>query len=176
MIHNLKNKRFKLREIKEDDWVDIHIYASRPIVCQHQPWGPNTEVQIKNFVEQVLLDAKKEPRSRFTFAIIEKKKERLIGAGEINIRDFKNREGEIEYIINQNYWRMGFATEVSKMLIKFGFEELNLHRIFATCDPRNIGSRKVLEKNEMTKEGIIRESLLLKNSWCDSLLYSILEQ
>ncbi len=71
---------------------------------------------------------------------------------------------------------MGFATEVSQMLIRIGFEELNLHRIFATCDPRNIGSKKVLEKNKMTKEGRIRESLLLKDGWRDSLLYSILEQ
>lgn len=34
----------------------------------------------------------------------------------------------------------------------------------------------MLEKNEMTKEGRIRESLLLKDGWRDSLLYSILEQ
>jgi RimJ/RimL family protein N-acetyltransferase len=71
---------------------------------------------------------------------------------------------------------MGYATEVSKLLIEFGFETLNLHRIFATCDPRNVGSYKVLEKIGMTKEGRIREDLLLKDGWRDSLLYSILEQ
>ncbi|WP_257152605.1 GNAT family N-acetyltransferase [Bacillus sp. AFS059628] len=115
LVHNLKNNRFKLREMKED-WIDIHIYASQPIVCQHQPWGPNSEEETPKFVEQVRLDAKKETRNRFTFAVVEREKERMIGAGEINIRDFKNREGEIGYIINPNYWRMGFATEVSKML------------------------------------------------------------
>ncbi len=71
---------------------------------------------------------------------------------------------------------MGYATEVSKLLIEFGFETLNLHRIFATCDLRNVGSYKVLEKIGMTKEGRIREDLLLKDGWRDSLLYSILEQ
>ncbi|GEM_PF-3054096 len=41
---------------------------------------------------------------------------------------------------------------------------------------RNVGSYKVLEKIGMTKEGRIREDLLLKDGWRDSLLYSILEQ
>lgn len=88
MVHNLKNNRFKLREMEEEDWTDVHIYASQPIVCQHQPWGPNSEEETKDFLEQVLLDAKKEPKSRFTFAVVEREKERMIGAGEINIRDF----------------------------------------------------------------------------------------
>ncbi|MGE7916079.1 GNAT family N-acetyltransferase [Lysinibacillus xylanilyticus] len=174
MIDNLKGRRVILREMEEKDWIDVHTYASQPIVCQYQPWGPNSEKESQDFVKQVILDTTKNPRSRFVFAIIEKKM--LIGAGEINIRDFTNREGEIGYIVNPEYWGMGYATEVSKLLIEFGFETLNLHRIFATCDPRNVGSSKVLEKIGMTKEGRIREDLLLKDGWRDSLLYSILEQ
>ncbi len=103
------------------------------------------------------------------------KKERLIGAGEINIRNFTNRQGEIGYIIHPDYWAKGYATEVSKLLIEFGFSTLNLHRIFATCDPRNLGSAKVFEKIGMTKEGKIRQDLLLRDGWRDSLLYSILK-
>ncbi|MGE7623855.1 GNAT family N-acetyltransferase [Viridibacillus sp. NPDC096237] len=64
---------------------------------------------------------------------------------------------------------------VQAILIEFGFGTLNLHRIFATCDPRNVGSSKVLKKIGMTKEGRIREDLLLKDGWRDSLLYSIIE-
>ncbi len=99
----------------------------------------------------------------------------MIGAGEINIRDFTNRVGEVAYIVNPDYGRKGIATDVSKMLIDFGFKELNLHRIYATCDPRNIGSLKVLKKVGMVKEGRIREDLLIKEGWRDSLLYSVLQ-
>lgn len=176
MVHNIIHNRFKLREIEENDWKDIHIYTSKSIVCRYQAWGPNSETETKEFVKQVLQDASKVPRSRFSFALVELDYERVVGAGEIKIRDFTNREGEIGYNINPDYWGMGLATEVARLLITFGFEELNLHRIFATCDPRNIGSKKVLEKNEMTKEGRIRECILLKDGWRDSLLYSILEQ
>ncbi|MFJ7667233.1 GNAT family N-acetyltransferase [Lysinibacillus sp. NPDC097195] len=174
MNNHLKGDRIILREMKEQDWEEVHAYASQPIVCQFQPWGPNSEKESQEFVKQVLVDAMKNPRSRFVFAVMEK--ERLIGAGEINIRDFGNHQGEIGYIVHPDYWAKGYATEVSKMLIEFGFRTLHLHRIFATCDPRNVGSVKVLEKIGMTNEGRLREALLVKDGWRDSLLYSILKR
>jgi ribosomal-protein-alanine N-acetyltransferase len=176
MTISLNSARVSLREIEEKDWIDVHQYASQSIVCQYQPWGPNTEEDSQAFVRQILLDAKKDPRTRYGFAIIEQEKGRMIGSGEINIRDITNKTGEIAYIVNPTYWRKGFATETAKLLIDFGFKEFNLHRIYATCDPRNIGSSKVLEKIGMTKEGRIRENILIKDGWRDSLLYSILEQ
>ena len=99
----------------------------------------------------------------------------MIGSGELNIRDIINRIGEIAYIVNPDYWGKGIATEAAKLLIEFGFKELNLHRNYAKCDTRNIGSDKVLGKIGMTMEGRMREDLLIKDGWRDSLLYSILE-
>lgn len=175
MINNLKSERVILREMEEKDWIDVHKYASQEKVCQYQPWGPNSEQESEEFVNQILIDVKKDPRSRFVFAVVLDESTEMIGAGEINIRDYSNRVGEIGYIVNPQYWGMGFATEVANLLIEYGFNDLNLHRIYATCDPRNIGSSKVLEKVGMIKEGKMREDLLLKDGWRDSLLYSILE-
>ncbi|HWI47762.1 MAG TPA: GNAT family protein [Rummeliibacillus sp.] len=155
--------------------MDRCTYASQAIVCQYQPWGPNTEIESQAFVTQVVMDAKQDRRTRFVFAIIEKEHGEMIGAGEINIRDFQNREGEIGYIVNPDYWGKGIATETAKLLIEFGFCQLNLHRIFATCDPRNMASAKILKKIGMIQEGRIREDLLLETGWRDSFLYSILE-
>ncbi|MEG0476039.1 MAG: GNAT family N-acetyltransferase, partial [Carnobacterium sp.] len=107
----LSNERFVLREFIERDWIDVHKYASQEIVCQYQPWGPNSEEESQKFVTEVLIDSKQEPRKRFVFAIIYK--EKMIGAGEFNIRDFINRAGEIAYIVNPDYWGKGIATEVA---------------------------------------------------------------
>ena len=170
---SLSNEKLLLRELTTSDWIDVHKYASQPIVCQYQPWGPNTEEDTKEFVHQVIKDAARERRTRFVFAIIYN--ECMVGAGEINIRDFANKAGEIAYIVNPDYWGKGIATEVATLLIDYGFKELKLHRIYATCDPRNIGSSKVLEKVGMIKEGRIREDLFIKDGWRDSLLYSVLE-
>lgn len=176
MINRLESERIILKEMIEEDWRGVHNYASQSIVCQYQPWGPNTEDESKCFVKQIIEDAKIVPRSRFVFAVFDKESNEMIGAGEFNLRDQHNKVGEIGYIIHPDYWGKGIATEVAKLLIEFGFTAFHLHRIYATCDPRNSGSIKVLEKSGMTKEGRMREVLLVKDGWRDSFLYSILEQ
>jgi ribosomal-protein-alanine N-acetyltransferase len=173
MLTMLTGKRVILREMDKEDWMDVHTYASLPIVCQFQPWGPNSEEDSLEFVQQVILDSREIPRSRFVFAAVVDGK--VVGSGELNIQDFIDRKGEIGYIVHPDHWGLGYATEVAKLLIEFGFTQLNLHRISATCDPRNIGSVKVLEKTGMIREGTIRDDFLIHNGWRDSHLYGILE-
>ncbi|GGA86906.1 N-acetyltransferase [Ornithinibacillus halotolerans] len=169
----LSNERIMLRELVESDWIDVHKYASQEIVSQYQAWGPNSTEQSIAYVDQAIKDAKEQPRLRFVFAVIHNN--RLVGASELNIRDVTNKVGEVSYIIHPAYWGKGFATEVATLLVDFGFTKLQLHRIYATCDPRNTGSIQVLKKTGMTLEGRIREHMLIKDGWRDSFLYSILE-
>lgn len=176
MILNLRTNRTILREFVESDWKQVHKYASQLVVCQFQPWGPNTEGETKEFVQNILRDMKQINRTRFVFAIIEKESDQLIGSIEFNIRDEINQIGEIGYIIHPNYWGMGFASEAAKEVISFGFKNFKLHRLFATCDVRNIASAKVLEKCGLNLEGKMREDLLLRDGWRDTYLFSILEQ
>lgn len=173
MISSLIGNRVTLRELQESDWVGVHSYASLPTVCMYQPWGPNSEEDSWEFVQQVISDSKEIPRSRFVFAVLLENK--LIGSGEINIQDFIDRKGEIGYVVHPDFWGLGYATEIANILIAFGFTQLNLHRISATCDPRNIGSVKVLEKVGMMREGTIRDDFIIHDGWRDSHLYGILE-
>ncbi len=39
------------------DWIGVHTYASQEIVCQYQPWGPNTEKDSQDFVNQAIKDS-----------------------------------------------------------------------------------------------------------------------
>ncbi|MFK5959576.1 MAG: GNAT family N-acetyltransferase [Lutibacter sp.] len=53
---------------------------------------------------------------------------------------------DIGYRFLPEYWRKGIATEVSKEIIKYGFEILKLERIIGITMLKNIASYKVLEK------------------------------
>lgn len=165
-----------LREFEFEDWKAVHRYASQEKACIYQPWGPNNEDQTKEFLYKIIKDSLEEPHTRYAFAVELKGNGIVIGAGELNIRDEGNRIGEISYIINPEYWGRGYATEAAKLLLYFGFSSLNLHRILATCDPRNTASSRVLEKVGMKYEGRMREVLLIRDGWRDSSLYSILEK
>lgn len=176
LIVEMETDRLYLREFQEDDWGAVHKYASLEQVSRNQPWGPNTIEETKAFVEEALADSKKTPRTRYIFAIVLKEHQELIGAVEINIRSTANKSGEIGYIVNPDYWGKGVATEAASMMIDFGFNELVLHRIYATCAPENEGSQKVLEKLGMRFEGRMRDHILLKEGCRDSNLFSILAE
>ncbi|WP_088006430.1 GNAT family N-acetyltransferase [Indiicoccus explosivorum] len=174
MIRRILTDRLILREFKVGDWQAVHAYASDEEVCRYQPWGPNTIAESRGFVRQVLMDRDKEPRTRFAFAVTTRS-EKMIGAGELNIRSFSHHTAEIGYVIHPDYWGQGLATEVGELLLGFGFKRMNMHRVYATCDVRNTGSRKVLERIGMTQEGKLRDHLLLRDGWRDSYVYSVLE-
>jgi len=59
-------------------------------------------------------------------------------------------ETDIGYRFLPEYWGKGIATEVSKKIINYGFDQLKLNRIIGITMPENIGSCKVLEKIGLT--------------------------
>ena len=171
----INGHRIALRELTRDDWPDIHAYASLPEVCRFQAWGPNTPDESRVFVERAIASADEEPRSRFALAVLLANTTRAIGMGELSVRDAGFRTGEIAYVLHPEYWGRGLATEVAQFLLRFGFREMHLHRIFATCDPRNLASARVLKKIGMLYEGRMREVMLIRDGWRDSALYAVLE-
>ncbi len=171
----LETTRFFLREFVKEDWKAVHAYASQKMVSQYQPWGPNSVEETQQYIMDVLDQQFDQPRTSYTFAVVWKETDRVIGAGELSALDITNQIGEIGYILHPDHWGKGIAKEVALLLIEFGFKEKQLHRISASCDPQNIGSRKVLEKAGLSQEGLLRQNLRMKEGWRDSLLYSILE-
>ena len=83
--------------------------------------------------------------------------------------------GEIGYCLRPDFWGRGCAAEAAGALLALGFEQLQLHRIQASCDPENAGSRRVLEKLGLQLEGRLRQNLQLRGQWRDSLQWSLLE-
>lgn len=62
-------------------------------------------------------------------------------------------QGEIWYLVRSDHWGRGIAVEAARALLKIGFAEMNLHRMFATGLPENPTFARVLEKIGMRKEG-----------------------
>ncbi|MDQ0060535.1 GNAT family N-acetyltransferase [Paenibacillus harenae] len=168
----LQTDRLILREFTSEDVQAVHNYASDIEVCRYTDWGPNTLDDTRAFIEDVIASQSEQPRNQFTVAIAVKESNSLIGACSIIKKEAL--QGEMGYVLNRDYWGHGFASEAAKAMLSFGFKELKLHRICATCRPQNKGSFRVMEKLGMRKEGHFREHLFFKEKWHDSFLYSIL--
>lgn len=95
--------------------------------------------------------------------------------GGIGLRvDQQHKHAELGYWLGVDYWGKGYATEAGREMIRYGFEELGMHRIFATHFKHNPASGKILKKLGMTYEGCQREQLLKWGQFVDSELYGLL--
>ena len=81
---------------------------------------------------------------------------------------------EIGYWIGVPYWGRGYASEAAAALVRYGFEELNLNRIFAAYFARNAASGNVLRKIGMKHEGTLRQGAKKWGEYQDLEMYAIL--
>jgi ribosomal-protein-alanine N-acetyltransferase len=89
----------------------------------------------------------------------------MIGTCGFTSIDVANRRGEIGYVLNPDYHRLGYAPEAAKRVLEFGFTRLELNRIEARFMKGNEPSRRVAEKIGMTFEGYARDELFVKGEY-----------
>jgi RimJ/RimL family protein N-acetyltransferase len=169
-----KTPRLILREWKMSDWRDAFEYSRLEKTCRFMPWGPNNALQTKEFLCHAIALNKQKQRTSYEFAIVLQSNNRLIGGCGIRLKDTNQAVGDMGYCLHPNYWGHGYGTETGKELLQIGFRCLHAHRIWATCDIRNVKSENILKKMGMKKEGVLREHLFVRGRWRSSFLYSIL--
>lgn len=172
----LLSKRLKMRLIQFSDLNAIHALHSLPETDKYNTLGipENIEVTEKIITPQISAHQQEEILN-YTFAIEELSAGTFIGLFGLKLWPRKNRRGEVWYKLHSNHWGNGYATEALNLVLDFGFNDLELHRIQAGCAVENIGSIKVLEKAGMIREGRGRQLLALKSGWSDNFEYAILE-
>ena len=97
--------------------------------------------------------------------------------GGVGLRlDHPHQHAELGYWLGVPYWGKGYATEAARGMLRYGFEDLGLHRIFASHFKHNVSSGRILKKLGMRYEGCQREHLRKWDQFVDSELYGILRQ
>lgn len=90
--------------------------------------------------------------------------------------DIERISAEVGYWLGEEHWGKGIVSSALNGIIKYGFNELNLKRIFAAPFEQNIGSRRVLEKNGFILEGILRKSVIKSGKIYNQALYAIIKE
>jgi RimJ/RimL family protein N-acetyltransferase len=109
-------------------------------------------------------------RGSWVFAIDDGQFAGTIGL-DVN-KDFDR--AEIGYWIGVPFWGRGYATEAVGAVLRFGFEELKLNRLYAGHFGRNPASGRVMAKNGMQREGVLRRHVKKWNEYVDIVYYGIL--
>ncbi len=110
------------------------------------------------------------------FAIALKATEQLIGTVGLREIDQEHSQAEMGLWVAVNAWGKGYATEASSAVLRFGFKELELNRIYAHHMVRNPASGRVLEKIGMKREGLLRQRVRKWGVFEDVVLLAILRE
>ncbi len=89
---------------------------------------------------------------------------------------FDHQHAELGYWIGVSYWGNGYATEAAREMVRYGFQDLKLHRIFASHFKHNPASGRILVKLGMRYEGCQHEHYRKWDQFVDSELYGILRR
>ena len=109
----------------------------------------------------------------FEFAIVAREDEELVGSIGLAVKR-EHRRAELGYWIGVPYWGRGYATEAGAAMVRYAFETLDLHRVFAIHYAKNAASGRVLQKLGMSYEGRQRGHILKWGEFLDEELYGIL--
>lgn len=172
----LHTDRLLLREFVADDWPALHAIESLPEVARYQDFAPRTEEESRAYVLAAAAEANAAPRHTFDLAVVRRADEHVIGRCGLGIIEPPLREAIIWYTLHPDVWGHGYMTEAAWAMLDFGFQQVGLHRIWADCDPANVGSWRVLEKIGMRREGHLVENAWIKGEWVDSLIYALLDR
>ncbi|MEV4222253.1 GNAT family protein [Nonomuraea sp. NPDC049725] len=86
------------------------------------------------------------------------------------------RSASLGYCLNDAMWGHGFATEAAHALLGWAFDTLDLNRVQAEADTRNVASGRVLEKIGFVREGTLREDCIVNGEVSDSWVFGLLRR
>ncbi|RYG53579.1 MAG: N-acetyltransferase [Chitinophagaceae bacterium] len=162
--------RLFIREYEIKDISAVHEDASLAVVVQYANWGPNTLKDTELFFRDIQVSR---PRLIYACCIELRHSLKQIGGCEIEIDSSEPSAATVGYIINPIYWNQGFATEAMVGLISFARNELGLQYLSATCDERNIASRRVVEKCGFKLDRLIEGDFVQKGFLRTTLLFTL---
>lgn len=169
-------ERLIIRPLFENDLDGILSITGQPETYTYIPEKPMDELAARNMIEccQVIPDISSLPSDLVVVLVGTKE---LVGLLSFTTISKRFRTVEIGWMFHTSHRCKGYASEAACALMEYGFSTLGLHRIIATCDPRNIPSVRIMEKLGMRREAEFMDSVILGDGeWHNEYFYAITEK
>lgn len=105
-----------------------------------------------------------------------KKTGKIIGTISLMHLDNTRRNAELGYWLGKQYWRRGITKEALTLILDYGFNALELVRIYAKVLYPNLPSIRLLQRAGFRYEGRIRKSFFRDGNWFDELVFALLKE
>ncbi|MFN8339594.1 MAG: GNAT family N-acetyltransferase [Saprospiraceae bacterium] len=163
-------KNFRLRHWQPSDAESLVKYANNANIARYMRDAfphPYTKADGDNFIQFAM---QKLPASIFAITVDD------LAIGGIGLHpqnDIYRLNAELGYWLGEPFWGQGIITNAISQIVTYGFENLQIERIYAIPFGSNIGSQKVLEKAGFLLEAKLSKTIVKNNVLEDELIYAI---
>jgi hypothetical protein len=163
-----------LRAIEKEDIRQMLEWRNFPQLRKYfREYRELNSINQKNWFENIV----QKDRNIIMFSIVDLNSHTLIGTCGLCYIDWIQRNADFSLYIGADniYIDEKFAPDAGTILIKYGFDELNLHRIYAEVFDFDTPKQKLMDILGFKHEGTLRETHWSDGKWNDSLVYGTLK-
>jgi len=171
----IETPRLILKNYSENDLENIHKLKSDPLVWEFSSKVATNRMEDAKIHLESVLKNYDENKCDFQSLFLKDTGEFIGEAGVLSFNK-QNKRTVVGYNLLSKYWIKGYATEITKALIKHLFEIERVERIEALVGEGNEAPRKVLEKSGFIKEGLLRNFAFIDNRYIDVYYYGIIRE
>lgn len=162
-----------LREFRPADEADVSAIVGDAEVTRWLSFDTRDRTAAGVMLEGIRRRAADTPRHEFYLAVTRPGNERVLGFARLARTGATAKLG---YAVRRDAWGGGLATHAARLLLSYGFDHLDVHRVTAAVGPDNQASVRVLSSLGFSYEGRLRDHVLTNGAWRDSLLFSLLRE
>ncbi|MFC9976611.1 GNAT family N-acetyltransferase [Spirillospora sp. NPDC127200] len=171
----IEGQRVTLREFASDDVDGVLAVYGDPTVTEHLSFEPRSRQQVTATLEAVMAAARVEPRTEYSLAAAGPDGA-VVGFARLAVdaQHPGQSSAQLGFAMRADRWGQGLGTEMVELLLRLGFAELGLYRLWGARSPDNAASARLMTKLGMVEEGRIRGHIRVADGWRDSVVHSIL--
>ncbi len=174
MFKKLSVSMIQLREISVDDLSTINKWRNNQelIGMLGSPFRFINQETDKKWFESYMATRATNVRC----SIVEVETNSIVGLVNLTNIDWTNRSAEFSIMIGDaSNQAKGYGREATREMLKHGFNNLNLHRIYLTVLQNNSRAIKLYQEVGFIQDGVIRDSVFKQGKYLHSILMSILQ-
>jgi RimJ/RimL family protein N-acetyltransferase len=171
----LEAERVRLRELTDDDIDALYSIFSNPQVMRYWSTSPFTD---REDAVALLCEIRENfaRRNYLKWGVALTSDNSVIGTATLFNLNLEQQRAEVGYALAREQWGKGLMNEALRRLLQYAFDELELRRLEADVDPRNLGSIKSLERLGFQREGYLRERWHVNGELQDAYFYGLLRR
>lgn len=165
-------KLVRLRALELADADLLHAWINDPEVIEHLAVRyPISLAAEREWIEQ----SRSMDFNNTVFAVETIDERRLIGTVDLRVKEPETRRAELGIAISdKSAWGRGYGTDTMRTVCRFGFDQMNLHRIHLSVYAPNERARAMYRKVGFVEEGVAREDWYRNGAYVDVILMGLL--